>query len=176
MANQKSLKKSIKSNKRKKLNFKNLDLKKNWKKLSFSGALALLLFSSVGFGAYTYISQKNLEAQAAGWTWIGPVNVNGSLRGCKTYVNSAYGPLYLVRMQVYSGQGTATASSVVYRNGQFISSSNSGFISQYRYGYTSSYISIVLNDKAAIDVRGSISGRTAIDIYGNGAGVTLTSC
>ena len=67
--------------KNKKLSLRNLDFKKNWKKLSFSGALALLLITSVGFAGYTYLEQRNLEAQAAGYTTLGWSN--RLMRVCK---------------------------------------------------------------------------------------------
>ncbi len=83
MAKQKSLKKTIKNNKKKKLNLKNIDFKKNWKKLTYSGALALLLFASVGFGGYTYLSNKNLEAEA--YSWTGVYSKNGvNIYACKS--------------------------------------------------------------------------------------------
>ncbi len=63
-----SIKKSIKSNKNKKFSLKNLDFKKNWKKLSYLGLAGFLALSSVGYGGWKLYEQES--ASAAGWSRI----------------------------------------------------------------------------------------------------------
>lgn len=59
-----SVKKSIKSNKNKKFSLKNLDFKKNWKKLSYLGLAGFLALSSVGYGGWKLYEQESASAIA----------------------------------------------------------------------------------------------------------------
>jgi hypothetical protein len=59
-----SVKKSLKSNKKKKFSLKNLDFKKNWKKLSYLGLAGFLLLSSITYGGWKRIEEE--RANAAG--------------------------------------------------------------------------------------------------------------
>jgi hypothetical protein len=153
MAKQKSLKKTIKSNKKKKLNLKNIDFKKNWKKLSFGGALALLLFSSISFAGYTYIEQRNVEAKAAGWTLVhasSPARL--TIRACR------YGSTNNVRLQY----GNALFGSYnFFANGQNTTVSGSNNIYYPKYVYKTIYSS-----PNGLNVGISGKGSTTFNIYG----------
>jgi hypothetical protein len=59
-----SVKKSLKTNKKKKFSLKNLDFKKNWKKLSYLGLSGFLVVASFGYGAWGLYQQD--KASAAG--------------------------------------------------------------------------------------------------------------
>ncbi len=63
-----SVKKAVKSNKKKKFSLKNLDFKKNWKKLSYLGLAGFLAFSSIGYGVWKNYVQD--EASAYYWGLI----------------------------------------------------------------------------------------------------------
>jgi hypothetical protein len=56
-----NLKKSLKSNK-KKFSLKNLDFKKNWKKLSYLGLSGFLVVASLGYAGWDHFRQKDASA------------------------------------------------------------------------------------------------------------------
>jgi elongation factor P len=54
-----SVKKSLKTNKKKKFSLKNLDFKKNWKKLSYLGLAGFLTIASLGYGVWKNATEGN---------------------------------------------------------------------------------------------------------------------
>lgn len=91
-----SVKKALKSNRKKKFSLKNLEFKNNWKKLSYLGLAGFLAFSSISYGAYKKISQEDASALQGsfGSLYISP-GQTFNLYGCQVYrANPAWGKVF----------------------------------------------------------------------------------
>lgn len=102
-----SVKKSIKSNKKQKFSLKNLDFKKNWKKLSYLGLAGFLALSSVGYGVWRTVDPS--EASAFGQVLILSANSNQSAR---LYMCSKFVPATnTYRLGMFIRNGTAIGAN-----------------------------------------------------------------
>lgn len=121
-----SVKKSIKTNKKKKFSLKNLDFKKNWKKLSYMGLAGFLGVLSLGYSGYDYYQEKNASAAGYG-LYLGGIPIPTlTSKGyvytyaCKTFVASSnrYQIRYTIsnrtNLTVYGNIGLGGSGSASY--------------------------------------------------------------
>lgn len=98
--------------------------KRNWQKKLYIGSASLLLVLSIGFTGVNYWQNKQLKAEAAGWTVIAGRTGAGqsAIVACKVAVNSAYGPLWLIRLAHANGSsGNSVARFYVERGSTLMS-------------------------------------------------------
>lgn len=73
---------------KKKINLKNINFKKNWKKLSYLGLAGFLALSSIGYGGWKFYEQES--ASAAGWRTFANLGGGGPTL---SYTSNRFSPL-----------------------------------------------------------------------------------
>ena len=131
------------------------------KRMALFGIVGILAFSIVaGFGLQKW-QVHQLKAKAAGWTQLSSGN-GGVFIACKQYVNSGYGPLYLVKMYLVGGR-TYAAGGVYFKRPPSNAVVNSFIIQAVpgQWTYRESYVSVYYNDFMEQSVgygNGTVSG------------------
>ena len=114
--------------------------------------VAVLAVGAVGFAGWRIYSAKKLDAQAASWSTIGSWRSDVTLRACKTYTDSKFGPLWKVQL-LDNTPNSATEKPTfvfrVHRSGNAISTTKLGPGIGY---YKTTYASVLLGDTYSVSV------------------------
>ncbi len=74
-------------------------------------AIALLLLTTASYAGLTAYKLRTEKAHAAGWTTLNTWVTNPTFGACKTLVNTAFGPVYQVKILTVRTPGSAVGRS-----------------------------------------------------------------